>query len=457
MNAGARTTSEPLPRADDVRSARSGETWLLIGGLAAFGAALIWWAYSAGTQPGWGLAPVDMGVFRDAGLIVRHVRPLYHPHLASPLYGRLLYHGEPFDYPPFAALPFALMSYLPLPALAELAALADVIALLVAIWVTFGGLGYQRGAFRLGLTLLAAAAVFFTEPVQRTMYLGQVEIVLMAVVMWDMCQPDSRRWKGAGVGIAAGIKLLPLLFIPYLLLTRRYRQAAVAAGAFAATLIVGFIALPRDSWQWLVHGLFLKANAHIDLHWSGNQSLMGIILRSGSQHANAEWLVVAAIVIIVGTAGAVLLDRAGHRVIALLMIALITLLVSPLSWDDHWVWIAASVPVLIHYALRASGAARWAWLGLAAAVTAVFAGWPDSWLGRPNELTGIIFLPPQLYRPQGGPWPENAWHGWQLIVGNAWVLTGLLAFVTLLLAGLRWAGRASRPAAAVSPAGEAAP
>jgi alpha-1,2-mannosyltransferase len=427
------------------------DTWLLVCGLVAFGAALLWFAWSAAGRPGWGLSPVDMGVYRDAGLVVRHVPPLYHPHLASPLYDRFLYNGEPFDYPPFAALPFALMSYLSLPALAELAAVVDIMALLGAIWVTFGALGYRRGTARLGLSLLAAAAVFFTEPVQRTMYLGQVEIVLMALVIWDMCQPDGRRWKGAGVGIAAGIKLLPLLFIPYLLLTRRFRQAAVAGGTFAAALIVAFIVLPRDSWQWLVQRLFLKANVRIDLHWSGNQSLMGILLRSVGPHVHAQWLAAAVIVIILGTAGAVLLDRAGHRVVAVLMIAMTTLLVSPLSWDDHWVWIVLAVPVLISYALSARGAPRWAWLGLAAAVTAVFAAWPDSWLGRSSGLTGIIFLPPQHYRPRGGPWPETGWHGWQLVVGNAWVLIGLLAFVTLLLVGLRQAGRARSRAAVPGP------
>lgn len=425
---------------------RRRDSWLLAGGVVAFAAALIWFVYSASGQRDWGLAPIDMSVFRDAGLVVRHVRPLYHPHLASPLYDRLFANSEPFDYPPFAALPFALMSYLSLSALAKLAAMADVVALVAAIWVTFGALGYRRQAARLGLTLLAAAAVFFTEPVQRTMYLGQVEIVLMALVMWDMCQPDERRWKGVGVGIAAGIKLLPLLFIPYLLLTRRFRQAAVASGTFLATLIVGFVALPRDSWQWLVQGLFAKTNVHIDLHWSGNQSLMGILLRSGGPHAHGEWLVAAVIAIIIGTAGAVLLDRSGQRVLAVLMIALTTVLVSPLSWDDHWVWIVLAVPVLIHYALRAPGVARWAWLGLAAAITALFAGWPDSWLGRSNRLTGIIYLPPQRYRSRGtGPWPEVGWHGWQLIVGNAWVLSGLLVFVTLALVGLRQSGRAGSP------------
>src|SRR5439155_26712098 len=88
---------------------------------------------------------------------------------------------------------------------------------------------------RAGGALLAGAAVLWTEPFLRTVYLGQVNVALMALIMWDLTQPDtraSRWWKGAGVGIAAGIKLVPLIFLPYLLLTRRFRQAAVAAAAF---------------------------------------------------------------------------------------------------------------------------------------------------------------------------------------------------------------------------------
>ena len=40
----------------------------------------------------------------------------------------------------------------------------------------------------------------------------------------------TRWWHGIGIGFAAGVKLTPLIFIPYLLLIRRYRQAATAAG-----------------------------------------------------------------------------------------------------------------------------------------------------------------------------------------------------------------------------------
>ncbi len=71
--------------------------------------------------------------------------------------------------------------------------------------------------------------------------MGQIELVLMALIAWDLCQPDERRWKGVGVGLAAGIKLVPLIFIPYLILAGKLRQAVVAAAAFAGTVVIGFV------------------------------------------------------------------------------------------------------------------------------------------------------------------------------------------------------------------------
>ena len=179
---------------------------------------------------------------------MRHVRPWYDPHLAAPLYDWRGYENLhlKFTYPPFAAVVFAVVSLIPWRVLPALSVAVNIAALLAALWFTFGGLGYRRGLTRLGATLLAAAAVFWTEPVIRTLYLGQVNLVLMALIIWDLSQPDTRRsgasrwWKGAGVGVAAGIKLVPLIFIPYLLLTRRFRAAAVACAAFAATVAAGF-------------------------------------------------------------------------------------------------------------------------------------------------------------------------------------------------------------------------
>jgi alpha-1,2-mannosyltransferase len=133
--------------------------------------------------------------------------------------------------------------------------------------------------------------VFWTEPVMRNLYLGQIDLMLMALVLWDLCQPDtkaSRWWKGAGIGIAAGIKLVPLIFIPYLLLTRKFRQAAVASVAFVVTIGVGFVFLPSDSAKWWFGGLFYNGGRTGFVGWEGNQSLRAIITwRPG--HPSGWW------------------------------------------------------------------------------------------------------------------------------------------------------------------------
>ena len=89
--------------------------------------------------------PVDLAVYRSGGLIVRHVRPLYNPHLAAPLYDWVGY-GKlhlPFTYTPFAAIAFALISFVPWWLSQQLSVAVDIIALLAALWLTLGGLGYR--------------------------------------------------------------------------------------------------------------------------------------------------------------------------------------------------------------------------------------------------------------------------------------------------------------------------
>ena len=202
------------------------------------------------------------------------------------------------------------------------------------------------------------------------MYLGQVNLLLMALVIGDVAQPDGRRLKGVAVGIAAGIKLIPLVFIPYLLLTRRFRAAAMAAGTFAATVVLGFLVVPGDSTDWWLHGLFFNGSRTGFVGWGGNQSLRAILTRfAGSIHgATAAWVAAALLAAVIGLASAVLLDRAGHTMLAILATALVGLLDSPISWDHHWVWVVPGMMAAAHYASRAwqagrgaprAGARRW--------------------------------------------------------------------------------------------------
>jgi alpha-1,2-mannosyltransferase len=386
------------------------------------------------------LAPVDLHVYVRGGRSVLHHTSLY----------RWTGTTMQFTYPPFAALLFAVLGALPWHLVVGLWTLASLAGLAATVWVTLGGLGYRDTHVRAGGTLLFTAVLFWTAPILHVVYLGQIELLLMALVMWDLCQPEQRRWQGIGVGIAAGIKLVPLIFILYLLLTRRIRQAVVAAVTFAGTVVAGF-ALPADSRTWWLDGLFAQGSRTGFPGRSINQSLPGLITRlSGSVAAGRPvWLAVSVLTLIAGVACAALLHRLGHPVVGILTCATTGLLASPVSWDHHWVWIVPVVVVLACYGLRARGAARYALLSSAVLIAGLFAAWPGLVWGQPRTVgdffEGLIWWAPgttnatYLRLGDRARYAEYHWHGFQLLVGNLYVLTGM----AVLLAAAGFAARSA--------------
>lgn len=414
-----------------------GRRLLLVGAAVAAIAAALYIAALATHPMSATLKGFDLQVYLGAA----H-EALHHP---GSLYS-WIFEGHPgiaFTYTPFAALVFAAGLALGFTALMTLATAVSVLALAATVWIAFRELGWEKTA-RLGATLLVCGLAFWTEPVQRELFLGQVELVLMALVVWDLCQSDRRPWKGAMTGVAAGIKLVPLLFIAYLLITRRFRQAAVATAAFAVTIIIGFAALPHASVTWWLRGNFFQAGRTGFVGDQQNQSLRGIMTRLvGSVNgALAPWLVLAVIVAVIGLGAAVILDRRGLRFAALMTTALTALLVSPISWDHHWVWIAPGLALVIDAAVRAAGRARTAWYALAAAVLIVFAAWPDFWSAKAGLLQGglINYAPASSFAHGDNPaYPEYHWHGLQLIAGNLELLAGIGLFAVVLAVAARLA------------------
>ena len=432
-------TGDQLGRAGQGSAATSNriDNGLLIVGAVTMCAVVGWYVHLTRTSPGMWSLPLDLEVYRGAGLIVQHVHPYYHPHLASPLYdwpGPHGFAGIKFVYPPFAALSFAVIPpHLGLLTVGQVSSAVDFVAVVLATAVTVRALGRERGLTvkrGVGIVLLVTAIALMIEPVQRTFYLGQVELVLMALVIWDVCQPDERWWKGIGIGIAAGVKLVPLIFIPYLLLTRRFRAAAVAAATFAATVVLGFIVLPKDSSRFWLHGLFARGSYNHNILYGGNQSLLALIERLSGNRSHGIWLAAAVVLAILGLGAATFLDRNGHRVLGVAACALTGVLISPISWDHHWVWVLLAAPVFLYYGLLARGWARWACFAAGAVVIAVFGAWATQLWGERAVLAGwdrgVIWAAPS------GNDREFTWHGWQLIVGNAYVLAGL-ALLALLI------------------------
>jgi alpha-1,2-mannosyltransferase len=475
--------SSVLERRDSTtpRNQRTKSRLLLIGGVSFAVVLAGWLAYAFTHASPCTVDPADLQVYNNGGLIIRHVRPPYSARYLYPLYdwpkSKV---ALKFTYTPFAAIFFAAVSYVPWSVLPRLSQLANLLLLVAAAWLTAGVLGNHPGGrppvppagnhpggrppvppggnhpwrTRLGATLLGSAAALLTEPVFRTMYLGQVNLLLMALVIGDMAQPDGRRLKGVAVGIAAGIKLIPLVFIPYLLLTRRFRAAAMATGTFAATVVLGSLVLPGDSTDWWLHGLFFNGSRTGFVGWGGNQSLRAILTRfAGSIHgATAAWMAAALLAAVIGLASAVLLDRAGYAMLAILATALVGLLDSPISWDHHWVWVVPGMMAAGHYASRAwqvgkRRAARWC-AALAGALLLIFAAWPGAlWsvpvTGAGDFTNGLIWAGPNsrvtqytLFGDKPG-FLEYHWRGLQNLSGNAFVLTGLALLVLLAVVAVR--------------------
>src|SRR5207244_1186863 len=189
-------------------------------------------------------------------------------------------------------------------------------------------------------------------------------------------------------------------------------------------------------------GLFLKANRIVFLGTRGNQSLRGALTRlAGSvSSGTVPWIAAAVLVAVAGLAAAALLYRAGQPVPGMLACALTGLLVSPLSWDHHWVWVVPGIALLAHLGARSAGVVRAAWWAAGAGLLLVFGCWPRVRALPRAGLTpaGLVWYAPGTFFGTGDkPWyHEFHWHGLQLLAGNVFVLAGLAALAALCAASL---------------------
>ena len=100
-------------------------------------------------------------------------------------------------------------------------------------------------------------AVLNLGPWRETLAFGQINILLMGVMAADLLS-RNRHWTngfpGTGflVGVAAGIKLTPLVFGLYFLMRKDWRGLLNMGAGFAGTVLVGWLLRPAESLQfWL--------------------------------------------------------------------------------------------------------------------------------------------------------------------------------------------------------------
>ncbi|WP_436775630.1 glycosyltransferase 87 family protein [Yinghuangia sp. YIM S09857] len=404
---------------------------------AAYALSLGAWVWLVRAHPDTQWLMLDLATMHDAAASLRHGQDRAYTEVFGPFPG-------PFIYPPIAALVFYVALPLGMTGLKIAMAALSHAAVLAAVWISLGMLGRRRGSGRVAATLGLSAVALWLEPVHKTLMFGQVGLLLMVLVLADCALPDRSRLKGAGIGLATGLKLTPGLFVVYLLLTRRFRAAATAAAVTAATMVVGWAAIPRAARQYWFDSMWVgdDINGVITLAHAINQSLKGVTMRVFETGAagQAAWLAGAVVAAVGGMAAAREASVRGLELLGVVLCAGVTLFVSPISWQHHWVW---AVPVLVL-------AADLAWrrrdrvLAVGAALYAgLIAAWPMrlDWYGHwdasfPLEPYGLIWLGPH----EGGR--EFRWNAWQFVVGNS--LFAVHAALAVAVCGYLWSTRTRR-------------
>lgn len=248
----------------------------------------------------------------------------------------------PYLYPPFAILflsPIALLSQVT-------AQVAWTVLTLLAVMVYAVVCVENFAAPRFHTPTVIAVTVAFTlamEPTESGFKFGQVNILLATLVVLDLSRRTGRLPQGALTGLAAAVKLTPLLLVLYFLVTGRVRSAAITTGVFAACSAVAAVVFPDPSMRYW-GGMFASSD-RVGVAYISNQSVNGMLQRlvGDTAASQAAWLGLAAAV----TAVTLVVSRHLHSSYPHLTDALVLaaiLLVSPISWTAHWILI---LPLLL--------------------------------------------------------------------------------------------------------------
>ncbi|GIF21024.1 alpha-1,2-mannosyltransferase [Actinoplanes tereljensis] len=249
-----------------------------------------------------------------------------------------------FTYPPFAGLVMSPMSVLPFGAVVVTAVIATVLTTALLMYWLAGPLIARMGQprwFALGVAICLALSF---EPVRETITFGQVNTLLLTLVAGDMLfgVAKGRRWAGVGIGLATAIKLTPGIFIVYLLVTRRWRDAATAAGTAAGATLVAGAVFPDETREFWTSALWDTNRVGV-LSFLSNQSERGFLARLPIDRVESKvWL---ACVLLTLAFWAWRIVRAREDVIGgLALTGIVGCLISPVTWIHHCVWL---IPALV--------------------------------------------------------------------------------------------------------------
>jgi alpha-1,2-mannosyltransferase len=292
---------------------------------------------------------LDLQVYRDA---VSSWRAGQNPYLPS-----FTQHALSFTYPPFALLALSPLAWASFPVTQWLlwaASLAAAAGSAVLVLRDMGATITRRLLCK--AFTWSCVALIALEPARTATDYGQIEFVLMFVVVADLLVAPPR-YRGIAIGLAAAVKLTPLAFVIVLAVSRDMKSVARATSSFLVCTGLSWLLWPRLSRTYWFHDVSNPGRMGT-VTYGGNQSWYAIVHRPPFPAAGSElaWLLLSLITLAASTFIAWRCASTREKAPAIVAIALAGLLISPVSWTHHWVWVLLVPAVLARR--RSSGIPR---------------------------------------------------------------------------------------------------
>ncbi|BBZ08222.1 polyprenol-phosphate-mannose-dependent alpha-(1-2)-phosphatidylinositol mannoside mannosyltransferase [Mycolicibacterium doricum] len=299
---------------------------------------------------------IDIDVYRMGGRAWLDGSPLYADGAMFATQGGL---DLPFTYPPLAAIVFSPFAVMSLPAASAVITAVTLLLLIVAVVIVLSRLDVWTAGRRIWLAAaIVAVTVVHFEPIEANFDFGQINVVLMTLVIAD-CVPRRTPWpRGVLLGVAIALKLTPAVFLLYFLLRRDTRALLISAASVVTLTLLGFTLAWRDSWEYwtdTVRNTDRIGAATLNT----NQNIAGALARFGvgEDLRFIVWVLACFAVLGLTVWAARRALRADEPVLALICVAMFGLVVSPVSWSHHWVWALPTVLVTLVVAHRTRHAA----------------------------------------------------------------------------------------------------
>ena len=310
--------------------------------------------------------PIDMIIYREGVKAFMAGDEVYSvPMMAGDI-------ALPFLYPPFGALvmvPLAGDWFSDAMAGDIVIILSNLLIGLIVLLLAFA-LNKQRVTRFASSDVISVASliwgiVLIFEPVRLNNGFAQINIILMALVALDLIPRKRLKWLPQGwlIGVAAAIKITPLAMLLYFLVRKEIKPIITAGiSAIVATTIAAAVRWDVTWEYFTVNLLSMGSGGEIGVQtaYQSNSSIKGFLERLYTSQESMEtasmittiiWFCLAIITVVLGGWLMIALMKRGLNIEAFIINAFIMLLISPVSWSHHWVWLTIAIPVLLYRAL----------------------------------------------------------------------------------------------------------